>query len=156
MKLFETEQNDEPELRFTHDREIVAGIPDKPENAMIYYIGNYPTQEILDHVDMYLTDLKPPNNYWDDVLETGDSREAGSGWATTGFEAKYMEYMQNNDQAYAEALHVRARALVRPIYIGHHKKKKLYSPARTCINFIEGAVRLPSETDHEMVITYGR
>jgi len=139
MKLFN------PDLRFTHDREILTGISGKPDNAIIYYIGNYPNAEVTNRVDYYYKNLKPPNEMWDDVLNTGSSRERGSGWNSTGFETKYMEHIINNDKAYKEAQQVKARAKNRPVYIGHHPRNEQYSPARVCIQMIEEVVEL----DHE-------
>lgn len=138
---------DEPDLRFAHDKEILKGIPDKPDNAVIYYIGNYPTDEILSDVDFYARNLKPPNSMWDDVLRTGDSKEVGSGWASTGFPSKYAEYIVEDDRAYSEALHIKARSLVRPIYIGHHPENKMYSPASVCIDAIKTVVELEHERE---------
>lgn len=138
---------DEPDLRTTHDREILMGISNKPENALIYYIGNYPTEEMAQKIDVYETHLKPPNQMWDDVLNTGDPREQGSGWNYTGFEPQYKEYLATNDAAYRSAMQLRARAKVRPIYIGHHPRNMMYSPARVLKLFVLDYVRLPSEGD---------
>lgn len=151
MKLFEKR---EPDVRFTSDKNILKGIKDKPDNALIYYIGNYPTKEMINKVDMYMRYMKPPSKMWDDVLNTGNSKEVGSGYASTGFASKYREYLVQNEKAYAELLHTKARSLVRPIYIGHHPSKKMYSPAQVCINMIEHYVELPSEADTDRVVTY--
>lgn len=134
----------EPDLRFTSDKEIIKGL-DKPDNAVVYYIGNYPPDDIYSKIDRYVKELRPPNKLWDDVLNTGSSKEPGSGWASTGFQSKYMEYLNNNNEAYRKAQEVRARATVRPVYIGHHPSKEMYSPARICIWFIEDGVELPVE-----------
>lgn len=136
MKLFEAD------LRFTHDREILMGIPNKPDNAVIYYIGNYPNEEIMDKIDKYCKRLRPPNEYWDDVIATGNSREQGSGWNSTGFEPKYKEHIVNNDKAWEQARQVKAKAKSRPVYIGHHPTNKMYSPARVCIQVLETMIDL--------------
>lgn len=136
----------EPDLRFTHDTSILMGRHDTVDNALVYYIGNYPTREVLQNVDRYMKHLKPPNEYWDAVVQTGKSKDTGTGWASTGFESKYTEYLMNNDNAFEQAQHTRARAMVRPIFIGHHPKIEMYSPARVCIQFIRDAITLPSET----------
>lgn len=140
-----------PDLRFTHDRQILVGLRNIEDNAVICYIGNYPTERILNRVDMYTKNLKPPNEMWDAVLNTGDPKEKGSGWASTGFESKYREYIINNDDAYEEAQMIRARAKVRPVYVGHHPRDEMYSPARVCIQTIENVVELPSERDGDDV-----
>ena len=151
MKLWE----EEPGLRFTSDKEILRGISNKPSNALVYYIGNYPPDDVLTRVDRYMKNLKPPNSMWDAVLNTGNPKEPASGWASTGFATRYMEYLVNNDDAYAEGLHTKARALVRPIYIGHHNSDENYSPASICINVIEELVELPIEReDTGGVVTY--
>jgi len=151
MKLFKER---EPDVRFACDKDILKGIDNKPDNSLIYYIGNYPTKEILEKVDLYMRHMKPPSNMWDAVLNTGNSKEVGSGYASTGFASKYKEYLVENEKAYAELLHTKARSLVRPIYIGHHPSKKMYSPAQVCINMIEHYVELPSEVNTERVVTY--
>lgn len=137
----------EPDVRFTHDREIINGIEDRPEYSLIYYIGNYPPDDVLDNIDVYETDLRPPNSMWDEVLTTGDHREKGSGWNSTGFEGKYKAYLVENDSAYRAAMKLRARSLVRPIYVGHHNEDIRYSPARILKHFILDYVRLPVEGD---------
>lgn len=151
MRLFEQR---EPDLRWTNDREILKGIKNKSDNAVIYYIGNYPNMEILENVDAYMKNMKPPNVFWDDVLQTGNSKEVGSGYASTGFASKYMQYLVDDDKAYAEMLHTKARSLARPVYIGHHPTKKMYSPAQVCINVLEGIVELPAHSDADRVVTY--
>lgn len=136
-----------PDVRFTHDREILSGIRNRPKNSLIYYIGNYPTEEILDKIDVYEGYLKPPNKMWDAVLNTGDPKELGSGWNSTGFEGKYKEYLATNDAAYRAAMELRARSLVRTIYVGHHSRDKRYSPARILKHFVLDYVELPIEGD---------
>jgi len=155
MKLWQEEKSTEPGLRFTSDKEILEGIIDKPSNALIYYIGNYPPPDVLSRVDVYAKSMKPPNSMWDKVVRTGNPKDPASGWASTGFASTYMEFLVNDNSAYAEAMHTKARAKVRPIYIAHHNSDKSYSPASVCIDTIQELVELPIEReDTSPAVTY--
>lgn len=136
----------EPGLYVTHDQEIVSRYSDFPENAYVAYIGNYPGKAVAQEIDEYAKPLIPPNSMWDAVLNTGDKKEVGSGWASTNFDGKYLEYLAHDDDALEKATELKARSLVRPVYIGHHPSKEMYSPARLAVNFIKDYVDLGSDS----------
>lgn len=134
-------------LRFTHAREILEGIPDKPDNSVVYFIGYHIPEDIIGRADYYTSKLMPPQRAWMDYVHAGDKKSPYAGWHHHGVRPKQQERLSSNDQAYSMCQHIKARAKVRPVYIGCFQKRKDRSPAKVAIDFIEGYVTLPKQED---------
>ena len=124
-------------LRFAHDEQIVSPYSSFPNNSEMVYIGNYPSESVQRHIDNYERELRPTNQLWDAVINTGDSRKRGSGWSSSGFEAKYREYLLETDDRRWKLRVIGVMSHFRPIYVAHHPRHEEYSPARVLIEEVE-------------------
>lgn len=140
----------EPDLRYTHEREVISHF-DRPDNSMVICIANYPTDEFRASSDVYERDLAPPNKIWDKFVNSRTKGDQGRGYHR--FEGEYLEWLSDNQLAYKKAQRVKAHALVRPVFLAHHMKKRMYSPAWLLIRFIKEYVELPVEREDGMDIS---
>jgi hypothetical protein len=140
----------EPDLRFASETDVMSGL-DRPDNSILICIANYPSDEFREKTDVYERDVAPPNNIWDEFLQSRTSGDQGRGHHR--FKAKYIEWLSDDALAYKRCQEIKAYSLVRPIYIAHHGKSEMYSPATILIQFIKGYVELPAERDDSMDIS---
>ena len=122
-------------LHFTHDEEIVSRWSSFPDDSLVAYIGNYPSEPVLESIDVYCRQLRPHNENWDDVINTG-GREDGSGYKSTGFVNEYKERLSDQESEW-QMRKLLYSSIHRPVYIGHHPRKREYSPAGVLIDEIQ-------------------
>lgn len=129
-------------IETTYFRALSSGGVEPEENDMVYGVVNYINDSLLQLVDKNLMFLAPPDRVFMKYKELEEEIGKEKAWEESNFPIIYEDYLYTEGEARRQAKRVKAKSIVRTVWLVCYEKDDTYCHRRLLKSHIEENINL--------------
>lgn len=129
-------------IETTYFGALSSGDVEPDENDVVYGVVNYVNSGLLQLVDKNLMWLAPPDRIFKAYKEMEDEIGREKAWDKSNFEIIYEDYLYTEGEAREQAKRIKAKAIVRTVWLVCYEKDDTYCHRKLLKEHIEENVNV--------------